>query len=615
MSEIWRFIASTPWLDYTVSGVVLGSIYALLAVGLAMIKGIANLINFAHGAIFTVGAYVGWTCIVWLGLPLPLTLVGVVLVTALLGIAIERIGLRPLRNSSQIAPLLATIGIGLILDQAVHLIFSPNPRALPSQLPDWRFTIGAGTIGTLDLVIAAVGIVSAGLLYVFLRFTKLGWAARATAQDRDAAQQMGVDINLVNMSVFAIASALGGIAGLLVGMYYNSIDPNASFQAMLKGMVALVIGGMGNIPGAIGGGLILGLIESYGIALFGSSYRNLFAFVMLILMLVWRPNGVFMSGRELPPEPMTGTFMARSQPVRLHPLLLAGVLALAALLPLLGEAYLTQVMTNALLYAILALSLTLVAGTVGLVSIGQAALFAIGAYASALLAKNWGLPLALSILCAGAITAAIATLLIYPAFRLRGLYVSIATLAIGEIVSLLILNWAWLTEGPMGLVAIPPLEFFGVAFYSVERSYWLALGAVTLLALMQSRLLASHLGRTWRSIREDDVAAQTYGVSANRYKALAFVVAGFIGGIGGAISAHLFTYINHETFNWQTSLIALTIVIAGGMGNVAGAILASVIVVGLPELFRVAADFRVLFYGLALLLLVRFRPQGILGTA
>ena len=163
--------------------------------------GVANLINFAHGAIFTVGAYVGWICVVLLGLPLPLTLAGVILVTALLGVAIERIGLGRCATRPQIAPLLATIGIGLILDQAVHLILSPNPRALPSQLPDWRFTIGSGTIGTLDLVIAAVGIVSAGLLYVFLRFTKLGWAARATAQDRDAAQQMGVDVNLVNQRV------------------------------------------------------------------------------------------------------------------------------------------------------------------------------------------------------------------------------------------------------------------------------------------------------------------------------------------------------------------------------------------------------------------------------
>ncbi len=184
-------------------------------------------------------------------------------------------------------------------------------------MPDRRFQIGGGTIGTLDLLIAGIGLGSAALLYVFLRYTKLGWAVRATAQDQDAARQMGVDTDRVNLTVFAIASALGGVSGVLVGMYYNSIDPNMSFDATLKGVVAMMIGGLGNVPGAIGGGLLLGLTESYGIALFGSSYRNLFAFALLILILVLAPNGVFSRRRSLPPEPLTGTFIAPSRPVAL----------------------------------------------------------------------------------------------------------------------------------------------------------------------------------------------------------------------------------------------------------------------------------------------------------
>ena len=201
-----------------------------------------------------------------------------------------------------------------MLDQVLQLIFSPDPRALPSPLPDWRIPVGGGTIGALDLLIAAIGIVSAAVLFGFLRFTRLGWAVRATAQDSDAARQMGVDTDAVNRTVFAIASALGGLAGLLVGMYYNHIDPAMSFQATLKGVVAQVIGGMGNVPGAIGGALLLGLTESYGVGLFGSSYRNLFAFVLLLLMLVLRPNGLFASGRGTPPEPLTGTFIAPAAP-------------------------------------------------------------------------------------------------------------------------------------------------------------------------------------------------------------------------------------------------------------------------------------------------------------
>jgi branched-chain amino acid transport system permease protein len=485
---------------------------------------------------------------------------------------------------------------------------------LPSQLPDWRITIGNGTIGSLDLLIAGIGIGSATILFAFLRFTKLGWAVRATAQDSEAAQQMGVDIAAVNRTVFGIAAALGGIGGLLVGMYYNSIDPAMSFQATLKGIVAQLIGGVGNVPGAIVGGLILGLVESYGIALFGASYRNLFAFVLLLGFLVLRPNGLFRRERQLPPEPLTGTFVAPSRPWRIPPWLVAAALVAAAALPLTHAPYLLQTLTNAWLYAILAVSLTLVAGTSGQISLGHAGLLAIGGYTSALLSLDAGAPVALSILAAGFVTAGLGTLLVYPSFRLRGHYVSIATLAVGEIVSLVILNWTGLTRGPIGVSGIPPLTLLDMPLYSVEATYWLALGALAVLALLQTRLLRSHLGRAWRAVRDDDVAARAYGVSPGRYKALAFCVGGFLAGISGAITAHLFSYINHETFNAPISLLALTIVILGGLGNVVGAIIGSVLLIGLPEVFRAAAEYRMLIYGLVLLLLIRFRPQGILGT-
>ena len=170
-----------------------------------------------------------------------------------MGVAIERVAIRPLQGRSRIAPLLATIGVSFVLDQLVQLICKPEPRALPNPLPDWRIAIGGGSIGALDILIAAIGIISAAVLFAFLRYTKLGWAVRATAQDPEAAAQMGVDTDAVNGVVFAVASALGGLSGLLVGMYYNHIDPSMSFNAMLKGIVATVIGGIGNVPGAISG--------------------------------------------------------------------------------------------------------------------------------------------------------------------------------------------------------------------------------------------------------------------------------------------------------------------------------------------------------------------------
>jgi branched-chain amino acid transport system permease protein len=605
----------TSWLDHTINGLIVGNVYALVAVGLALIFGVSRLINFAHGSVYVVGAYLGWVAVTHLRTPLPVTILLVAAGSAAVGLIIERWGLRPLRNSVKIAPLLATIGISFVLDQLVMLIFSPTPRPLPSQLPDWRFTIGGGTVGALDLLIAGIGFVSAVLLFAFLQFTKMGWAVRATAQDSDAAQQMGVDVGRVSQAVFAIASALGGVSGLLVGMYYNQIDPAMSLGATLKGVVAEVVGGVGNVPGAIVGSLLLGLVESYGVALLGTSYRNLFAFLLLVLVLVLRPNGLFASARQLPPEPLTGTFVAPSRPVTIPPRALGAILAAFALLPVVvNQGYLLQTLTNAWLFAMLALSLTLIAGTIGQVSLGHAALLAIGGYASALFALDLGVPVGLAILLAGLVTSALGTLLVWPSFRLRGHYVSIATLAIGEIVALTILNAESVTRGPIGVAGIPPLSLFGVELTDTRHVYWFSLAVMALLAGLQLRLLGTHLGRSFRAIRDDDVAARTYGLGLDRYKALAFIFGGFAAGASGAISAHLFSYINHETFNTQQSILALTIVILGGLGNVVGAIVGALALVGLPELFRIAAEYRVLIYGVVLLLLVRFRPQGIMGT-
>ncbi|MGY3149720.1 branched-chain amino acid transport system permease protein [Bradyrhizobium sp. USDA 3397] len=605
----------SSWLDHTINGLIVGNVYALVAVGLALIFGVSRLINFAQGSIYLVGAYIGWIAVVLLHTPLSLTIIVVAVAAAIVGLIIERFGLRPLQNSVRIAPLLATIGISFVLDQLVMLIFSPNPRALPSQLPDVRFQVGGGTIGPLDLLIAGVGLTSALLLFVFLRYTKLGWAVRATAQDRDAAMQMGVDVNRVNQAVFGIAAALGGVSGMLVGMYYNQIDTAMSLQATLKGVVAEVVGGAGNVPGAVIGSLLLGLVESYGVAVLGTSYRNLFAFLLLVVVLVLRPNGLFVSARQAPPEPLTGTFIAPSRPVNIPRWALLAAVAGFAILPLFPVSfYVLQTLINAWLLGMLALSLTLVAGTMGQVSLGHAALLAIGAYTSALLSLTLAVPAGLAVIGGGLMSAALGTLLISPSFRLRGHYVSIATLAIGEIVALVILNWESVTRGPIGISGIPPLALFGYDLISPTSVYWFSLAVMVVLALLQGRLLTSHLGRSFRAIRDDDIAARAYGLSLNRYKSIAFIFGGFAAGVSGGIAAHLYSYINHETFNTQQSILALTVVILGGLGNVVGAIVGSVALVGLPEVFRIAAEYRILIYGIVLLLLVRFRPQGLLGT-
>jgi len=601
--------------DQTINGLVIGNIYALIAVGLALIFGVSNLINFAQGSVFMVGAYIGWVAVTWWNLPLVAAFLLVAIGCAVLGMLIERFGLRPLRNAPAIAPLLATIGISFVLDQLVQIVFSRRPQSLTNPLPDFHIQLGGVTIGATDLLIAAVGLGAALGLHLFLRYARLGWALRATAQDRDAAQQMGVDVDGDNRAAFAVASLLGGIAGLLVGIYFNTVYPTMSFQAGLKGFAAVLIGGLGNVPGAVVCGLILGLVESYGLAVFGATYRNLFAFVILIAVLVWRPNGIFSRKRRAAPEPLTGTFISKGRPVPV-PRWLIVLLTLAALaLPLfVGNPYLLQILTNAWLLAMVTLSVTLVTGTAGQASLGQAGFMAIGAYTSALLTQRLGWPFGLSLLAAACAAAMIGTVLVLPAFRLRAQYVAIATLAIGEIVNQVILNWDWLTNGAMGVANIAPPSLLGWEAIRPNEVYWFTLVLLIGAALVQWRLVRSPLGRTWRAMREDDVAAQAFGINLNRYKTLVFVVSGLIAGVSGAFTGHMYSYINHETFGNTTSILVLTMAILGGMGNILGAVVGPVALTALPELLRGFADYRYLFYGLTLLLLIRFRPQGLLGT-
>ncbi|GIV83556.1 MAG: ABC transporter permease [Candidatus Roseilinea sp.] len=601
--------------DQLVNGLVIGNIYALIAIGLALIFGVANLINFAHGSVYMIGAYMGWVCVTWLGWPLGPTFIVVAVACAALGVLIERFGLRRLQSEARIAPLLATIGISFALDQLVQLIFSPNPQSFPSPLPATRVMLGGVSIGALDVLIAAITVTSAAMLFAFLRFTRLGWALRATAQDREAAQQMGVDVNAIQALTFAVAAVLGGIGGVMIGMYFTSVYPTMSYGAMLKGFAANLLGGLGSVPGAVIGGLLLGLIETFGVALLGSTYRNLFTFVILIGVLVLRPTGLFGARRAMPPEPLTGTFVANSRPVRVPRFVAIGGLAAAVLLPFISSnPYLLQIFTNAWLFAMLALSITLVTGTAGQMSLGQAGFLAIGGYASALLAMRLGWPLELSLLAGAAIAAALGTLLTWPVFRLRSQYVALATLGIGEVINQVILNWEGLTNGVLGLSNIPPLSLFGLPIIETAPIYWFALAMLVVAALFQWRLMQSHLGRTWRAMREDEVAARAFGVSLNRYKALAFIAGGFIAGLSGAFTAHMYSYINNETFAATTSILGLTMVILGGMGNMSGAVVGAIALTALPELFRPLADARYLIYGIVLLLLVRFRPQGLLGT-
>ena len=276
-----------------VNGLSLGSIYALIALGYTMVYGIIKLINFAHGDVMMVGAYSGWFAITVLHLPFLPALLFAMVSCALMGVLIERIAYKPLRNASRIAALITAIGVSLFLEYGGMLAVTAQVRTYPDVFPSTKYEIYGVIFKYGDIVMLATSVILMGLLHFIVQYTKMGKAMRAVSFDKDAALLMGINTNNIISFTFAIGSALAAAAGVLMGVYFNTIDPLMGITPGLKAFVAAVLGGIGIIPGAMVGGLMLGLIESIVSGLGASTWRDAVAFSILILVLIVKPSGLF----------------------------------------------------------------------------------------------------------------------------------------------------------------------------------------------------------------------------------------------------------------------------------------------------------------------------------
>ena len=296
-------------LQQIINGLVLGSMYALVALGYTMVYGIINLINFAHGEVLMVGALTSWTAIGlmkdampgapgWLILILA-TLIACV-VAAALNFAIEKIAYRPLRNSPKLAPLITAIGMSILLQTLAMIIWKPNYKAYPTLLSSTPVNIGGAVITPTQIMILAVTAISLALLMWLVNSTKLGRAMRATAENPRVAALMGVKPDMVISATFIIGAVLAAIAGVMDASNYGTAQHSMGFIPGLKAFTAAVFGGIGNLSGAVVGGILLGLIESIGSGyigdltggVLGSHYTDIFAFIVLIIVLTLRPSGL-----------------------------------------------------------------------------------------------------------------------------------------------------------------------------------------------------------------------------------------------------------------------------------------------------------------------------------
>ncbi|SFR57357.1 branched-chain amino acid transport system permease protein [Microbacterium azadirachtae] len=595
-------------LDTLIAGLLRGNVYALGAVGISLVFGVMNVVNFAQFSFFGLGAMLAWFFVAQLHQPFWIALPLVLAICAVLGLVINIAVVRPLAKYLPLAAMLSTYAVAQILDNGSQLAFSAQFRSFPQVLPTSNLHIGNMRFGTSDLVMLGVTAVVMVAMSLFLKYGRTGRAIRATAQDQEAALQMGIPVGSVQNLSFVIASALGGLAGIFFSLYIGVVNPVSGLNIGMTAFVAAALGGLGSLVGAVVGGFVLGILEAFGIYWLGDAARQIIVFVVLLVVLIVRPGGLLGKVPLISTEPLTGTFLGKGRPLRIPRWAwIAAFVVLGVLVPVLADTYVLTTGTQVLIYAIIAAGFTVTAGQAGVLALGQAGPIAIGAYLSALLSVHLHLSFWIALPIAGLGAAVIASVLASPIWGVKGHYISIATLGLGiaivAVIQLLV---------PQGVYGIPVPQIAGVDLNTPLAYYLIDFVVLVLTLLVMWRIRRSHLGKVISSVGSDEVAALASGVRVRDYKALAFAISAFFAGIGGSLLAHQYTYIDTTMFTMLMSLLVVTIVILGGVGLPYGAVVGSIVLIGAMELLRFTPEWRIIVYGLVLILVVRFRPGGVL---
>lgn len=276
-----------------INGLMLGSTYALIAVGYSLIFGVMGLLHFAHGHVFMFGAFIALEMVVLAHLSLPSAILGAMIGTAIVGVIIAAIVFLPIEKEFVAAPMIATMGIGIIMQNLAIKMFGPDQVSFPETFQIVNFQIGDVIINSLQIITLIITLFLMVLLSLYIKKTKMGKAMRASAERPVTASLLGVNYNKIVLVTFAVASSLAGIAGVLNGLIYGSISPFMSGPVTLKGLVVMLMGGLGNLVGAVVCGIFLGILEIFSVAYLSVSYRDSLTFIILILILILRPEGLF----------------------------------------------------------------------------------------------------------------------------------------------------------------------------------------------------------------------------------------------------------------------------------------------------------------------------------
>ncbi|MFC4451455.1 ABC transporter permease [Halorussus aquaticus] len=626
-------VGVTGFAEQLLNGVTIGMVYVLIAAGLSVIFGVMDVINFAHGELFALGAYFAFAVVApfggagfWVALVVAPLLVGVV------GAVIERLTLRPLYDRSPLYHILLTFGLVLMLNDVITFFWGKQSKALAAPpILDGPVTILGVTNSLYSYFIVAFGAVLSLATWWALNETRFGLVVRAGSMDREMVRNLGIDIDRYYTLVFGVGAALAAVAGVVLGAYQN-VNPGMGNTVIIPAFVIVVLGGLGSFRGAVVGGLTVGVVQTLT-RTYLPVLEGLVVFVLMIGILLVKPEGLYGTSAAEESGDSEGELLAgRGRGVltdRQRAGLGAATVGLLAVVPLgvevLYSEYVLTLLSDVLVWALFALSLDFVMGYAGLVSLGHALFYGTGAYAAVLVLLHVTPSAFVALAVAVVVCAAIAWAIGHVSIRVSGVYFSMITLAFAQLFYRAVFKFEW-TGGSDGLFGAEVLYGIGGAAMELDEIaemvplvgedglfYYFLLATVVGSYLVARRMMRAPFGSVLQSIRESERRTEFVGYDVTAYKRRAFVVSGAMAGLAGGLFAVQNQFVAPSLLFWLNSGEVVVMTVLGGMGTLYGPMVGSGVYIGFEDLLSSYTDQWQFFLGLVFVIFVIALPRGLVS--
>lgn len=604
----------TEFANLFVDGLVTGCVYALLAVGFTLVYNVSGVLALAQGA------YVALAILAMTSFTGPLGVVGAVAATTAILVVVAGVVqwfvVRPAMKHLSHTNLLMLMGGLLIVSEGVAILVWGTQTFTMEPFNRGNFDIGGVVVPHQDIWVVGAALLCVGSIGFVLRRTTTGKALQATAQDSTAAGLMGIRVDRIMLVSACLAALLGVVAGIVIGPL-TALAPNGGAQNYtLYGLIAVTVGGLGSIGGSLVGGFALGLAESLTVGYISPTFADPVAIGFLLVLLLFRPNGL-VGRREAIRSDVAERKVGQNRidrqlpPMVGRPLTIAGVVAIGVLPWLVGAGALSA-LTISGIYCIAVIGVDVVTGLAGQVNLGQTAFMIVGGYTAAVLMKSAGMSADLALLCGLAGAVLVSLVIGIGAFRLRGMYLATATLALG-VLAFEVVSGLGITGGANGIAVPERLSIGGFAFDTSFRFYYLSWILAIAAAVIALRVKRSSGGLMMRVMNADEMGARSLGAHVRRMKILAFGISALFGGLAGALYGQYNLYLS--PFSSVLSLSLITMVVVGGEGSVIGPMIAATLLTFLPLAVQGISTWFTLVDGALLVLFLRYLPGGLYGAA